>query len=266
MGVVTTDGAELYYEVAGEGQPLVLLHDGLLDCRIWDDQFELFSRSYRTIRYDVRGHGRSKPSGGEFSHVNDLRCLLNLLGAEPAHLVGASNGGRISIDFALSHPGMVGSLVLVGSSLSGYQPSDEQRRRISAAFVAGRECGAPAFAEFWLQDPFWAPSLRNASLRRRLRGLLIGAFHGFQRVSEGSERRGASAIHRLSEIRVPVLVVVGEHDDPDNHAIANKLESDVPAAEKILVSGAGHMLNLEKPEEFDRLTLDFLSGQRAAAP
>ena len=92
-GTAPVNGAGLYYETSGEGQPLVLLHDGLLDCRIWDEQFGVFSECYRTIRYGRRGYSRSEPSSGEFTQVEDLHALSSSLGAGQAHLIGASSGG-----------------------------------------------------------------------------------------------------------------------------------------------------------------------------
>lgn len=128
-GIVEINGASLYYEVAGTGPPIVLLHDGLLDCRVWDDQFEAFAGSHTVVRYDIRGRGRSGMSDKEFSHVEDLRALLGFLGVQRTSLIGASNGGRISLDFVLEYPEMADSLVLVGLSLSGYRFSEETLRR-----------------------------------------------------------------------------------------------------------------------------------------
>jgi len=240
----------LYYETAGEGHPLVLLHDGLLDGRSWDYQFEAFSESYKTIRYDVRGHGGSERPDGEFSHVDDLHALLGFLDVERAHLLGASNGGRIAVDFALENLGMVSSLILVGPSLSGYRFSDEKRRRISDIFSAAREEDPQKWAEMWLNDPFWAPDRKHTAARRRLQKLLIEAFYSFSRASGSRERQDCAATEKLSEINAPTLIMIGERDDPDNHAIADLLELSIPGAEKVVVPDAAHMLNLEKPEEF----------------
>ena len=96
-GRVWVNGAELYYEVGGEGQPLVLLHDGLLDRRVWDDQFVAFARLYRTIRYDRRGYGNSSAPNRPFSEVSDLHHLLRYLGINDAYLLGMSKGGKVAL-------------------------------------------------------------------------------------------------------------------------------------------------------------------------
>ena len=153
-GRVRVNGAKLYYDVGGEGHPLVLLHDGLLNRRMWDDQFVAFARLYHTIRYDRRGYGKSSRPDRPFSDVSDLYRLLRHLGINEAYLLGISNGGKVALEFALEHPGMVAALVLVGPSLGGYRPSDEKQRRISEILSVARERGAKAGVEAWMEDPF----------------------------------------------------------------------------------------------------------------
>lgn len=253
------NGAGLYYETLGEGQPLVLLlHDGLLDCRIWDEQFGVFSERYRTIRYDRRGYGRSEPSSNEFSQVEDLRVFLEPLGAGQAHLIGASSGGGIAVDFALEYPESVRSLILVGPSLSGYRDSEEKQRRVADIFSAARREGVSGWREMWLDYTSWAPDIKHATARRKIETLLTTAFHSFFDNPWNRARQEPPALERLPEIKVPTLVVIGERDDSDNHAIADLLESGIPGARKVVIAGTAHLPNLERPEEFNRLVLDFL--------
>lgn len=152
-GRVRLNGAELYYEVAGVGQPLVLLHDGLLDSRVWDDQFVALARLYRTIRYDRRGYGKSSVPDRPFSDVSVLHRLLRHLGTEKAYLMGMSNGGQVALEFALEHPGMAAALVLVNPNLGGYHPSEEKQRRVSEILSVARKRGSEAGVEAWMEDP-----------------------------------------------------------------------------------------------------------------
>ena len=122
-GIVEVNGTSLYYEIQGNGHPLVLIEGGQLDCRMWDDQFSVLSQNYQVIRYDVRGFGRSGAWADSYQAHEDLRALLDTLAIEKAHFVGLSLGGRISIDFALEYPEMVRSLVLAGPGRSGSQGS-----------------------------------------------------------------------------------------------------------------------------------------------
>ncbi len=168
-GRVGVSGAELYYEVAGEGEPLVLLHDGLLDRRVWDDQFVAFGRLYRTIRYDRRGYGKSSAPDRPFSQVADLHHLLRHLGINVASLLGMSNGGKVALEFALEHPGIVAALVLVGPNLGDYRPLEEKQRRVSEIFSVARQRGTEAGVEAWMEDPFYPPAKERSAARERVR-------------------------------------------------------------------------------------------------
>src|SRR5919112_4353346 len=115
IGMAEVNGARIYYEVAGEGEPLVLVHAGIADSRMWEGQVAAFAARYRVVRFDLRGFGKTEMVEGPFSHHEDLRGLLDFLGVERTHLVGCSMGGGAVLDFALEYPERVGDLVLVGS-------------------------------------------------------------------------------------------------------------------------------------------------------
>jgi 3-oxoadipate enol-lactonase len=125
MDAGTLRSSGLYSEVAGEGLAVVLIHEGICDSRMWDPQWETFPRVHRTIRYDLRGYGRSLPAPGSYSHARDLLGLLEELGIERASLVGVSVGGRIALEVVLARPELVERLILVGSGLPGHRWSDE---------------------------------------------------------------------------------------------------------------------------------------------
>jgi len=117
-------GARIAYEDQGNGPAVVFSHAALGDRRMWDPQVGPFSERFRVVRYDARGFGKTTSEGSPFARHEDLLRLLDETGIERPHLVGASLGGRVSIDFALAHPGRVASLVVVGSALQGYEFSD----------------------------------------------------------------------------------------------------------------------------------------------
>src|ERR1041384_5918585 len=119
-GYADVKDVRLYYEMAGEGPNLVLVHAGCADRRMWDGQFPVLAQHYRVLRYDMRGYGNSTLSIQPFSNRNDLYHLLGFLGIQEAHFVACSMGGLTTIDFTLEHPEKVTSLVLVSSALSGY--------------------------------------------------------------------------------------------------------------------------------------------------
>jgi pimeloyl-ACP methyl ester carboxylesterase len=254
----------LYYEVAGEGTPLVLIHGGQCDRRTWDDQFQLFARRYRVIRYDVRGFGKSPPPVRPYSDVSDLKCLLEYLKVPKAHVIGLSLGGRIGIDFALSHPDKVLSLVAVGPGLSGYQWPEDDQKSVMEMTRAARDEGPEKIAELWLKDPYMAPAMENPSVARRLR--VLATDNGPSWLANPFLERPIQppAAKRLKDLRVPTLVVVGSRDVPDIQKIVAQINREVPGVKKVVIEGAGHMVNMEKPEEFNRAVLPFFSEQDGA--
>src|SRR2546423_13431038 len=124
-GFADVSGTRLYYELAGAGPPLVLIHGFSLDSRLWDEQFAAFARRHLVLRYDLRGFGRSAPPRGErYAHTHDLRALLEHLGVGPGVLLGLSLGGRVAIDFALEHPDLTRALIPVDAMLGGHRWSE----------------------------------------------------------------------------------------------------------------------------------------------
>ncbi len=123
-GRVPVENGELAYELRGEGDPVILLHGGMLDSRMWDAEMKVLEGRYTAIRYDARGHGESSMPTERFKHYEDLRTLMTALELPRASLVGLSGGGRIAVDFALTYPDLVEKLVLVATGLSAMKTKD----------------------------------------------------------------------------------------------------------------------------------------------
>src|SRR5947209_9678446 len=121
-GFAEVNGTKLYYEVAGAGHPLVLLHEGIADSRMYDDQFNAFAQHYRVVRFDIRGFGQSDlPTGDKpIALHEDLYGLLTFLGMKKTYLLGMSMGGAMALNFTLTHPDMVDGLILVAPGVGGY--------------------------------------------------------------------------------------------------------------------------------------------------
>jgi pimeloyl-ACP methyl ester carboxylesterase len=252
--------SEIYYEVAGSSEPtVVLIHGGLLDCRMWDDQFEILSRDHRVVRYDASAHGQSALPPDAYWDHEDLRGLLDHLAIDRAVLVGLSLGGRIAIDFALEDPQRVEAVVAVSSGLGGYRFTSEDYLKERDAMVAAWKAGdfenvVEAFQRSWTDGPYRMPEEVDPLVRERVRAM---ARNRIESAMEG-RRLKQPAIDRLSELEVPMLVVVGELDVPGILEIADMLAVANRNAELVVVPGAAHMVNMEKPEEFNRLLLDYL--------
>jgi 3-oxoadipate enol-lactonase len=263
-GFVETNGTKLYYEMQGQGRPLVLLHGGYMDGRMWDDQFDVFAHEYQVIRYDSRGFGRSAMPQIPYSSAEDLTALLDCLNVEHATLLGLSLGGMIALDFTLTHPDRVDALILVGAAVGGFVPSlteeaKEKHRQRDALFVkAAEEHNVPQLRELVMQHPTLVPSSKYPEARQHVRENL--SKYSFVFVTDPAPQRELTppATERLSEIHVPTLIIVGEEDDNVLHQMADLLEHDIPHARRAGIKETMHMPNIEKPAEFNQLVLGFL--------
>lgn len=258
-GIAEVNGTKLYYEMAGSGQTMVLLHGGAVDSRAWDDQFAEFARHYRVIRYDLRGAGKSASPDKPFSNSEDLHALLQYLKVDKAYLLGISRGGGIAFDFTLEHPEMVAALVLISANLSRTPAAYE--RMFERTTEAGKSHGAAAAARVWGYDPYQGP-VREAARPRVLKVLEenLPRFRHFDG-SVAVRQLSSSDIprsERLSEIRVPTLIVAGELDNEAARANYDNWAKGIRNAKKILFPNAAHLVNIDQPQGFNRAILEFL--------
>jgi pimeloyl-ACP methyl ester carboxylesterase len=252
----------LYYEVAGEGHPLVLIHGGLVNSGLWDDQFEVFAGQYRTVRYDVRGFGKSKSPTAYFSNHGDLRDLLDFLGIRRAYVLGLSMGGAIAIDFTLAYPDRAAALLPVAAGLGGYHATSNTalRDELNAAYERGdKERAVELSLQVWTDGPYRAPGQVEPAVRDRLRAMTVHTFD-LPDVEQWLRRLEPPAIDRLVEIHVPTLFIVGDQDVEDILKIGDLIVAEVLGAQRAVIPGTAHHLNMEQPAEFNRIVLDFLSS------
>jgi pimeloyl-ACP methyl ester carboxylesterase len=256
------NGAQLYYELAGAGHPLVFLHAGIANCQMWDASFPAFAEHYRVLRYDMRGYGRSPLPPGAYSHSNDLRALLDTLTIDRAHLVGCSQGGRVALEFALEHPDRVSALVLSGTGLRGYDYSDVITQYAEAndgAYEAGDlDLATELDMRMWVDGPKRRAEKVDPVFRERARAMARDVYKTPPDIA--TERPFAPpTVNRLWQIKARALVLVGEYDVPDMINIAGLVAFALDQAEKALIPGAGHLLPMELPDEFNRRALAFLA-------
>lgn len=259
--VVRINGGQLYYESAGSGSPVVLLHGGNLDLRMWDAQWAPLARDHRVVRYDARGWGKSTLPDAPFEAHEDLRALLDSLHIQRASLVGLSLGGRIAIDFAIKYPERVDKLVLASPGLSGWP----FLHRDTTWFPHGRQARArgdyEGVALAWLESDFMRPAMRHPELRAQLRTEATANGRYWKMVlTKGDPERSAQppALGRTAAIKAPTLLVIGTADNVDILLIADTLMKTVPHIRRVDFAGAGHMVNMEEPARFNELVHNFL--------
>ena len=259
-GFAEVNGALLYYEVGGAGHPLVLIHAGICDSRMWDAQWGVFAQQFKVIRYDWRGCGKSVMPPERFSHRGDLYRLLQFLSADRAYLVGVSYGARIAMEFTLEHPEMVNALILVAAGIGAVEPSEALKRALGEADAAA-SAGDIARAneielQVWVDGPMRTPDQVDRSVRERVREMNANNFALL--TEEATEELLEPLVRsRLEEIRVPTLVIVGDHDQPHVVATADLLEAGIAGARKVVIPGTAHLPGMERSDEFNRLVLDF---------
>ncbi len=254
------ENGKIYYEECGTGnEAVVLVHDGVVHSAVWDDVWPAFCKDFHTIRYDRRGYGRSPVATGWYTETDDLFALLKHLNVHHAMVVGSSHGGELSIEFTLEHASLVEQLVLVGAVVHGYPYSDHFMNRGEATWAPPEKNNLTA-AIAKIADDKYLTAADHPAARHKIRDLLTAAPQDF--THNDMARDEPSSLPRLHEIHVPTLILVGDADIPDVHAHAGAIETGIPNSRRIVVSDAGHLMYLEKPEEFSRIVLGFLEANR----
>ncbi len=259
-GFAEVNGTTLYYEVKGEGFPLVFVHGHLVDRRMWDDQWDVFAQNYKVIRYDARGFGKSDLPDKPYFPAEDLRALLMFLNIKKAVVIGLSMGGGVNIDFTLEYPDMVSALVLAAPSLGGYNYSGEELPGKAAAFFStAKEKGALEAVQWFLEEPFWSYTIpSDPGVRGKFETLMKENIQIFDWNQAFLQLAHPPAALRLSEIKVPTLVAAADGDYYENLKVTELLEAEIKGAKRVVMKDTGHMLNMEKPAQFNKILQDFL--------
>jgi pimeloyl-ACP methyl ester carboxylesterase len=246
-------GAELYYEVEGDGTPVVLVHGHALDTRMWDDQMPALADLATVVRYDARGFGRStRDADTPYSHASDLWLLLDHLGIDEAILVGLSMGGRTVLEATLAAPERVRALVLLDALLEGVPWDPETKGGMDAIGAALRSGGLDAAKAAWLRHGFFVPAHRRADVVRRI-SEIIRDFSGVVWTGPDPHLPHPKTIELLETIPAPTTVVVGELDVPCFREMSDVLAERIPNARRVTVPDSGHMVNMEAPEAVNAL-------------
>jgi len=255
-------------ELSGSGVPVVFLHAGVADRRMWADQMACFSRSYQVFSYDRRGFGETESPDEPFSHVEDLAKMLDQIGISSAILIGCSQGGRIAIDFCLQYPDRVLKLGLIAPAISG-QPEPEILSSVVQSHLDALDEADEADdldrineieAILWLDGPM-SPEGRVGGPARTLFLDMNGkALAADAAVELTQEQEPPPASDRLDEISQPVLVAWGDLDFEHVRNHCQHIARTIPNIQTHEFSGCAHLPNLEKPTQFNELLEQFLCG------
>jgi len=261
-GFADVPAGQLYYETAGRGEPVVLIHGNIGDRRHWDPQFHVLATHYRAIRYDVRGFGKSSVplEGTPYFDYQDLVALLDHLGVRSAHVAGWSMGSGIAIDFVLTHPKRARSLISVGPWVSGY--SSPAAKQLFGVFTDVRAAigkgGPPAAVEAFMTAPLFSATIVDPAAGAEFRRI-AGDYSFWPFVHESPQQSlQPAAASRTSQIETPTLILTAERDLPACLEVADLLQRSIANSRKVVMKGTGHLLHLEKPDEFNQQLLEFL--------
>jgi len=266
MPTLAHNGGEIYYEVAGEGSPLVLIHAGVADQTMWDYQWTAFTARHRTIRYDTRGWGKTTSTDVTFSNRDDLRALLDNLGVAKAAVMGVSRGGQIATDFTLEFPERVSALIPVAAGLGGFEaPVTPAEEALFAAAEAAGERKAwdeltDLEVQIWVQGPYRRPNEVDSAVLDHARRMIRGSYALHESETLTPITLTPPAVGRLAEIACPTLVIWGDKDVSEVAANCEALVAGIAGARKVILPNAAHLPNMEYPEKFAEMVLSFLGS------
>ena len=267
-GYAGVNGTKLYWETAGTGETIVLIHGSFGDRRFWDFQFTALSNKYKVLRYDVRGYGKSAlPNPHEpYTDAEDLNALMEFLKIRKAHICGLSLGSIVGIDFALSHPDKLISLILCGPRVAG-DGTDEYRttnadtvRTIIAKTtdIVKNKSAKEATDYLWTGNHSMGKTVISSITREKL--LHMGYEYSWWRYLNTSKRELVfpMAIKKLYEIKIPTLIITAEYDLELCKEVGAIIVKEIAGAKLITVKGAGHIMNMDKPGKFNKAIFKFI--------
>ena len=273
MPTFSSDGVDIHYQVAGKGYPLVLSHEFAGDITSWEPQVNFFSRRYQVITYCHRGYPPSEVPGDPAAYsqdhqVEDLYRLLQHLGIGQAHIGGLSMGGTVAISFAIAHPEMCRSLT-VASAGAGSDPSGRERQVASwqALSESMAADGMEKFADGYARGPERVQFLRKDPVgwAKFHAGLAAHSAQGSSLTFRGVQMKRPTIYQlekQLQQIKAPTLVLIGDEDAPCVEP-AIFMKRNIPSCGLAVFPQAGHTINLEEPELYNRTVSDFLTAVEA---
>jgi pimeloyl-ACP methyl ester carboxylesterase len=265
QGFIEVPGGRLYAEADGDGPPIVFIHAGVAHLRMWDDQVAALRDAYRVIRYDTRGFGRTVVDDVPYSNRADLAAVVCHFGAESAHVVGLSRGAMIALDLGVEQPERVRSLTWVAGGVRGLDVEEDPRDAAVSAQIEPLEAAkdweriVELETSLWTDGPDQPPNRVDPEVRRKMVEWNLESYRAEQNPNQPiqPEIPAADAIERLT---MPVLAIWGTLDVTTILRSGEWLVANAPGIRNHVFPGVAHMVNLERPAEFNRLVRDFIDG------
>lgn len=257
-GYVIVDGGKLYFEIAGKGPAIVLLHDGMVPCTIWDEQFQWLAKNYRVVRYDRRAYGKSTDPAAPYSHIEDLNQVFTQLKIDNAIVFGMSSGGGLAIDYTLKYPEKVRGLVLVGAVVSGYGYSSHMGTRGGHLIPLSERSDIQKIHKYYIMDDPYEIYKENIKAKERVMEMMKPYMQKARGEGIPLKKPDRMALNYLPEIKVSTLILVGEFDIPDVHAHSGAINAGINGSSRLIIPGAGHLIPIEQPELFNAAVYGFL--------
>ncbi|WP_245843974.1 2-succinyl-6-hydroxy-2,4-cyclohexadiene-1-carboxylate synthase [Oceanobacillus rekensis] len=260
------DNKTYYYEVRGEGFPVVMLHGFTGSSATWQNFIDKWGSGYQIITIDLPGHGKTRtPSLRSMEEcLQDLNKLFQSLGLETFHLLGYSMGGRTALSYTILYPEQVSTLILESASPGLEDVKERRLRQKNDEMLAIRieQEGVPSFVDYWQDIPLFHSQkslplkvqkiIRSERLSQTKEGLSLS----LRTMGTGSQ---LSLWSRLRTLDMPVLMIIGELD-PKFVAINKKMQSKLKSGNLKICEDAGHAIHVEKPRNFGKMVIGFLNG------
>lgn len=250
MPILKHNGGEIFYSVAGEGNPILFIHGFGLDSRMWDPQVKELTKNHKVITYDLRGFGNSSVPRDKYSHIDDLNTLLEHLGVSRVSLVGHSFGGEIALSYTLKYPDKINKLFLIASSLSGYPFENILWEEL---MELGKKGDVNEVRKRLLNHDIFNSLNDKPEVKSKVKNILedYSCWHFLNKDLRKVEE--SDSMSRLDQMDVPVSIIVGEDDVKAQREIAEILDQRLPKSELHIIKNAGHMVNLEEPERVNSI-------------
>ena len=261
-GTVNVGDAQLHYEVAGTGPVLVFVNGWALNMRAWDDQVAAFSPRYQVIRYDARGFHKSTGAADRSADPDDLRILLDSLGVRTASVVGLSRGSLVAADFAVRWPERVSALVLYAMGPPSDFPMPPGRAIPNFSLIARAHGLDSVFRSIAASPLAWRPPDRPEADQRVARAMEGYDGRDLLDPKPESGRVKGATVEELARLRVPTLILHGDHELPLMRTVADSLAKRIPGAKRVIIVDGGHGAHFAQPEAFNRELEAFLRSAR----